>query len=264
MSTLSEAGTNPTSRHTQHYHIRNHDRAETRRTVEVYATPEEVTHLETQGYLVRENLFSPEQVTSLRSALDEVAAREVEGGIVGLSLSRRFGGLFLRHLMDKHPTFLELFQFAPTLSLARAVLGPQVQVLPLTARISYPDQPNQETHWHFHQRVITDPLPAFFCRPHVLDCLIYLDDINDDNGPVRVVPGTHQRIHEDLPADCFDDLPGQVTLRLSAGSAVLIHGALWHRALPNLLNPLAQRAPRKCTSMRRIRRPRPHRRMEHR
>jgi hypothetical protein len=86
--------------------------------------------------------------------------------------------------------------------------------------------------WHFHQRVIPGPMPPFFCRPHVLDCLIYLDDANEANGPLCVVPGTHHRIQEEMPQETHGDIPGQVTLELPAGSCVMIHGALWHRALP--------------------------------
>src|SRR5205823_11954083 len=116
-------------------------------------------------------------------------------------------------------------KFPPTLSVARAVLGPQVQVRGLSARISYPDEPNQETHWHFHQRLIPDPVPPFFVRPQSLDALIYLDDADDANGPLCVVPGSHLRIHEDLSAEGYDEKPGQVTLRVPAGSRVLAHGS---------------------------------------
>ncbi len=215
------------------YRIRNADRTEEQinRPVEVHASREEIDGLVSQGFLVRERMFGPEQLARLRNALDEVAAREVEGGM-SVSTSPRFGGLFLRHLMDKNPAFLELFNFPPLISIARAVLGPQIQVKAMTARIAYPDQPKQETHWHFHQRVIPDPMPAWFTRPHVLDCLIYLDDVNDANGPLCIVPGSHNRIQEDLPGDVYGELPGQVILRLPAGSVVLLHGALWHRALP--------------------------------
>ena len=230
MTTFSQAN-KAADRHLLTYQIRNSEWKDSTRHIEVHASPEEIARFAEEGYLVRERLFSPEQVERLRAALDEVAAQEIEGGL-GVSKERRFGGLFLRHLMDKHPAFLELFRFAPTLSVARAMLGPQVQVLPMTARISYPDQPNQETHWHFHQRVIPNPMPAFFTRPHVIDCLIYLDDVNDANGPLCVVPGTHHRIHEDLIGNQYGELPGQRTLRLPAGSCALIHGALWHRALP--------------------------------
>jgi len=212
------------------YKIRNQNWENPYRDVTVHASREEIAHFGAQGYLVRERLFSPEQTQRLKAALDEVAEREV--GAVGISTGRSFGGLFLRHLMDKHPAFLELFDFPPLLSIARAMLGPQVQVLPMTGRIAFPDQPNQETHWHIHQRVIPDPMPAFFSQPHVIDALIYLDELNDANGPVCIVPGTHLRKQEDLPPNLHEELPGQVTLRLPAGSCVLIHGNLWHRAMP--------------------------------
>ena len=113
-----------------------------------------------------------------------------------------------------------------------AMLGPQVQVRGFSARISYPDQPNQETHWHFHQRLIPDPLPPFFSRPQTIDCLLYLDETNDANGPLCVLPGSHHWTETDLPEEDYGDRPGQVTLRLPPGSLVFTHGSLWHRALP--------------------------------
>lgn len=219
-------------RHTIGYRILNNYRADPIRVVDVYASADEIEFFRDQGYLVRDRLFTLEQIERLRAALKEVADREIEQGLVSISTGAGFGGLFLRHLMDKHPTFLELFQFAPTLSVARAMLGPQVQVLPLTARISYPDQPNQQTEWHIHQRVHTEPPAPFFTFPHVLDALIYLDDVNEANGLLSVVPGTHLQTHRDVPKSLCEDVPGQVDLRLPAGSVVLIHGNLWHRALP--------------------------------
>ena len=215
------------------YRIRNSERGDDHnlRKMDVHATPDEIQRLATDGFLVRERLFSPEQTQILRDALDSLAAEEVAQG-ASVSDAATFSGLFLRHLMDKRPEFLELFRFAPLMSVARAALGPQVQVLPMTARISYPNENAQGTHWHHHQRVFTDPPAPFFCRPHVLDVLIYLDELNDANGALSVVPGSHQRIDEDLTPNQFGDLPGQVTLRLPAGSAVFIHGNLWHLARP--------------------------------
>lgn len=217
------------------YRLRNHDLKDPLRQVDVQASAEELRAFAAGGYLVRERLFAGEQLTRLRAALDEVAAAESgpPGGGAGVGRSRRFGGLFLRHLMDKHPAFLELLRFQPLLSVVRAQLGPQVQVRGLSARISYPDQPHQETHWHFHQRLIPDPIPPFFSQPQTIDALIYLDEVDDANGLLAVVPGSHRRIDEDLPAEEYGDLPGQVLLRLPAGSGVMCHGALWHRALPN-------------------------------
>jgi ectoine hydroxylase-related dioxygenase (phytanoyl-CoA dioxygenase family) len=217
--------------YTVDYRLRNHDLEDATRPVSVHATPEDVERFAAEGYLVRERLVQGVQLDRLRAAMDEVAAAEL--GDQKPNSSGRFGGLFLRHLMDKHPAFLDLLRFAPTLSVARALLGPQVQLRGVSARITHPDQPNQETHWHFHQRLVPEPVPAFFSRPQTIDVLLYLDDIDDANGPLSVVPGSHQWIDRDLPADHYGDQPGQVVLRPSAGTAVMCHGSLWHRAAPN-------------------------------
>lgn len=202
------------------------------RSFTVLATPQEVEQLAEQGYLLREALFRGEALARLRNALDEVEAAEVEEGSAAISRSGQFGGWFPRYLMDKHPAFLELIDCEPLLSVARAVLGPFVRIRQLGGRVSYPGEPNQETHWHLHRRTIPKPLPAFFSFPHTIDCLIYLDELNEANGTLAIVPGSHRRIHDPLPADCYDDLPGQKVVRGPAGTCIIMHSNLWHRALP--------------------------------
>jgi ectoine hydroxylase-related dioxygenase (phytanoyl-CoA dioxygenase family) len=211
------------------YKIRNHDLENPFREIDVHAAPEELQQFARDGYLVRHDVLSPAQLQRMRDAVDEIAAQDARQEVGN---SRRFGGHFLRHLLDKHEAFHDLIHFPPLLSVARAMLGPQIQIRGLTARISFPDQPNQETHWHFHQRLIPDPQPPFFSRPHTIDCLIYLNDADEANGPLCVVPGSHQWIERDLPDNDWSDKPGQQTLRVPAGTAVMCHGALWHRALP--------------------------------
>ena len=86
--------------------------------------------------------------------------------------------------------------------------------------------------WHFHQRVVPDPIPPLFSRPQNIDVLLYLDDIDDRNGPLCVLPGSHNWLERDLNTNNFESRRDQIVLRLPAGSAVLAHGSLWHRALP--------------------------------
>jgi hypothetical protein len=219
-------------RHTIPYRIRNHDLQDPSRPVEVHASAEEVARLVRDGYLARPGMLPTADVERYRAALDEVAAAEL-GATARLSTNARFGGLFLRHLLDKHEAFLGLLRLQPVLSVVRAVLGPQVQVRGVSARISYPDEPNQETHWHFHQRVVPDPLPPFYSRPQSIEALLYLDEANDASGPLSVVPGSHQWTERDLPAEQYGNLPGQVTLCNSVGTCVFVHGSLWHRAHAN-------------------------------
>ncbi|MEM7134254.1 MAG: phytanoyl-CoA dioxygenase family protein [Chloroflexota bacterium] len=218
-------------RHTISYKIMtNAANEDTERTIDVYASPEEIEQFSTQGYLIRQGLFSEQQLQQFRDALDEIEAREVTQENIGRS--GNFGGWFPRYLFDKHEAFHELIDFDPFVSVAKAMLGPFVRIRQLGGRVAYPGEPNQETHWHLHRRTVPDPLPAFFSHPHTLDYLIYLDALNDANGPLAFVPGSHLWIHQDLPANDFDDKPGQEVLYGPPGTTLMIHSNIWHRAWP--------------------------------
>ena len=217
-------------RHTLHYRVLDAHRGNPLRDIEVLATPDEIQALLHDGYLVRPNIISPTQIEELRAALHEVETRENRNDIE--QGNQAFGGIFLRHLEDKHPAFLSLVDFAPAVSVARAVFGPCVTLRGLTARICRPGDRHSEVEWHFHMRMATEPLPPMWCRPQALDVLLYLDDITEDNGPMTVVPGSHQWLDADLPTGLCDDMPEQRVLTVPAGSCVLAFGSLWHRALP--------------------------------
>ena len=128
-------------RHHLTFRVRDHAKGFPTREVEVLATENEIKRLVTDGYLVRERLLPMSEIERLRAALDQTVARdqhlETRGG-------RAFGGIFIRHLMDKHPAFLEFLKFAPTLSVARTVFGPYVQIRGFTGRVCYPDDPTRK------------------------------------------------------------------------------------------------------------------------
>ncbi len=218
-------------RHTINYRIRDGHRGFPARVVEVLASEDEIEQFARDGYLVRENLTPEDEILRLRNALEEtlIVENDLENGG-----GRAFGGTFIRHLMDKHPVFLEFIDFQPTVSVCRALMGPCIAMRGMTARICRAASPNQETEWHFHQRLIPDPIPPLFSRPVTIDCLLYLDDITERNGPLCILPGSHLWMDRDLDSNTFEDYPNQIEFQLSAGSCVLTHGSLWHRAKPTL------------------------------
>ena len=201
--------------------------------VDVHATPEELQAFAETGYLVREGLFQGEELEKLRDALEHLEEREWEKRDSAIA-GKKGWGFIPRHLMDKDEVFLGLLKFQPTLSIARAMMGPLVRLRGLSARITYPgDDREQQTPWHQHMRVISNPLPPWFSRPHCIDSLIYLDDLNEDTGAVAVVPRSHNWLDKGTP-NTYESVEGEVELRVKAGGGVLIHGNLWHRGLPTL------------------------------
>ena len=120
-------------------------------------------------------------------------------------------------------------------------------------------------HWQWHRDFTfwqhADGMPA----PDVLTAAVFLDDITQDNGPLRLIPGSHrvttpheqqQPAPRDLASHNGNDYAGLVSARLSyalpaetaeelscthgefmatggAGSVAFFHGNLVHGSAPN-------------------------------
>lgn len=193
------------------------------RHVEAAVTEQGLANFQRDGFLVLPNAIAPDQAQRLIEATERIASDE--GMKPGAS------GMFLRHLMDKDEAFVELLDHPQFLPVARLMLGPMVRALPVTARIAVPGAESQSVDWHIHQRLVPKPMPAFFSLPIVIDTLIYLDDVDEETGPLQVVPGSHLITDHGI-ADHSADQDGQVTLMPRAGDAIMMHGNVWHRALP--------------------------------
>ncbi len=202
------------------------------REVDVHASADELAEMDTQGFLVKERLFTGDDLERLREATDRLEARE--GGIAHATSSDKFGGFFARYIHDKDGAFLDLVQRPELVSIVRAMLGPAIKLSGSTLRVTYPGEPGQETIWHTHRRVIPEPLPPWFSQPHVIDILIYLDDLARPTGPLVVVPESHRWYHRKLDAHDYGDKEGQRVLALPAGSAVFMHSNVWHRGMPTM------------------------------
>lgn len=192
------------------------------RPVEAPCSESDLARFADDGFLVLPGAIEPSQCDGLVDATERICREEGHeaGG----------GGIFLRHLMDKDRAFLELLRQEPFLSIARLMLGPMVRVLPTTARIAVPGKEAQEVSWHIHQRLVPEPRPPFFSQPVVLDTLIYLDDVDEETGPLLVVPGSHRITQHGIPHH-HADLPNQVKRMPRRGDAIMMHGNVWHRAL---------------------------------
>ena len=200
--------------------------------IDVHATQKEIQDFEKQGYLLRESLIKGDHLESLRCALDRIVEVEWETKLATRSAGDRSWGFIPRHLMHKDPAFLDLLKFPPVLSVCRAMMGPLVRLRGLSGRVSFPEEEIQDTPWHQHLRVVSNPIPPWFSQPHCIDALIYLDDLNEDTGPVAVVPGSHAWLDREPPSKEVDAVESQVVFEFPAGSIVMVHGNTWHRALP--------------------------------
>ena len=92
----------------------------------------EVEFFRRWGYLIVEQAITPEQVALLRTALDEVLARQQSE--------------FVHQLLEQDDRFAFLIDHQPILGRIRALLGNCVQLHSATAWVTRPGQPDQD--WH--------------------------------------------------------------------------------------------------------------------
>jgi len=201
--------------------------------INVDSTPEEIESLVKAGYFIRQGWFSDEEIHAMRVALDRIAVEETDRSSEDPA-SNCGGARYLRFLMDKDEVFLNLLYFEPALSIAQAVLGPLVRFDQVDGRYWVPEAERQHVGWHIHLRAVPVPMPAFFSYPHAVHFLLYLDEVNDRNGPLCVLPGSHRRNGDIYELSSTSDMPGQQILPVSAGDCVVMHANLWHRSLPHI------------------------------
>lgn len=199
------------------------------RAVETTVSRDELDRLVRSGYLAVRGLIDSDTATTLAEGVLRLAA--AEAGQPG-SEYLADQSIYIRGLLDKDPVFHPLIRLEPALSIARSLLGPQVWI-DLEARLNYPGRPGVAVPWHGHLPVIPDPQPAWFCYPHQVHCLVYLDRVTEAEGALCLLPGSHADPGVRIPLGDESPKDGEVHLFFEPGDAVLIHGNLWHRTVPS-------------------------------
>ncbi|MBQ6641591.1 MAG: phytanoyl-CoA dioxygenase family protein [Saccharopolyspora sp.] len=216
-----------TSRHEVSYEINNRLHDYPRHDIDVHASQEEMDRFVEDGYVLRRGFIPPEWVREFGAAVDALAEQEKDAA--GAEVLER-NGLYFRRLLDKDASFHKLITYDPALSVARALLGPRVS-FSMDCRYALAGVADAGVPWHMHLCVIPEPLPPFFCFPHSVHGLIYLDEIDESEGPLCVIPGSHKTPRMELDGT-YEPHPEEDRIKFAPGDAVLMHGNLWHRTVP--------------------------------
>ena len=200
---------------------------------------EHVGFYRTHGYLVVENLFSSEQIGELRDVIDEFVARgntlRESDGVIDLEDTHTPERPRLRRIItpdEHHPIFRQFVALPKYIAVASRLIGPNIRLHFCKVNLKLggfgaPVQWHQD--WSFY--------------PHTNDDLlvsgVLLDDMDEDNGPITVMPGTHTGPVFDHHHNgqftgalnvqaCGLDFSKAVKLTAPAGSLVLFHVRLVH------------------------------------
>ena len=195
--------------------------------------------LEADGFVLLPGVFTPDELAALVPEWDEVCLRHASDAAI---LAGEGGPAYgARDLLRLWPRVVELARGPNLFDALRRELGPTASVV----RALFFDKPPGHSWalpWHKDYNVAVKahgPLGAFQKPtrkagvPHVeapesllsrmLTARVHLDDMTDENGALRVVPGSHRyyRASEDLPRP-------PVSVHCGAGDVLLMRPLLTH------------------------------------
>ncbi len=96
------------------------------------------------------------------------------------------------------------------------------------ANILYPGSERQKLHI---DTPVPEPLPQWPIKANII---WFLDDFTEENGATEFIPGSHKSLYKPTLED--DDKCEAIKACAPAGSVLITHGALWHRAGANKSN----------------------------
>ena len=202
--------------------------------------------LDRDGYFLLPDVFSAEEVELLRSEFDLWQHRAAKAFD---DYNIEPGGVFIIDLYNKSPVFDLSFKCSPTLAAAHRLLG-EIKVYSLNGRNPGKGRGQQLLH--------SDAARLGADDWHVVNTMILLDDVAEDNGPTRMVPGSHRwpplnvpDYNDDdgllgqrgaltaneralIPADPLAPHPDEVHLTGTAGTICVINGHIWHGGTQNV------------------------------
>ncbi|HYM33658.1 MAG TPA: phytanoyl-CoA dioxygenase family protein [Candidatus Cybelea sp.] len=205
----------------------------------------QVEQFERDGFVFLPDLFKPAEVGALMAEVPGIFAerrreivRERTGDVVRTSFAAHTYNEAFRRL-GRHPRLIE-----PAMQLLKS--GVYMHQFKINAKAAFDGDV-----WQWHQDYGTwfadDDMPA----PRAMNLAVFLDDVNEFNGPLMFIPGSHKegRIEagHDVATTSYPlwTIDNQTIARLvarggivspkgKAGSAVFFHCNLVHGSAPNM------------------------------
>ena len=190
--------------------------------------------LDTHGVAIVRDVLTSAQTADIRRRLfDAVLASEADGVPTrGYPFDPDRHNLRVFHLFNLDPVFVELVRHTMALDYVRYLLGADFLISNFSANITEPG--NQRMLMHADQGYVPPPWPE---RPLACNVAWLLDDLTEENGGTRYVPGSHRAGHGPDPQHSGETLG----VDAPAGSLLIMDGRVWHQTGANR-SPGGQRA----------------------
>ena len=183
--------------------------------------------LDEQGFVVLEREMSAELLDGLRRRIGEIFAEE--GDRAGHEFKTEEHAQRLANLVDKGEVFRRAIVLPRVLECVRHVLGPEIKLSSLNARSA---DPNSDVGQPLHVDMGAIPDEAGYW---VCNTVWMLDDFTRENGPTRMIPGSHRwgQRPQDVLADPMAPHADEILLTGHAGSIAVMNAHMWHGGTAN-------------------------------
>lgn len=191
--------------------------------------------LDQDGFVVLPELIPAHFLARLNDRIDRLF--EQEGDAAGAEFKQEAGCRRLANLVNKGTVFQQAIEYEPILCLVRQVLGDTLKLSSLNVRAVDPLGTSRQP-LHADMAALPDSQGPWVCN-----VLWMLQEIHLENGPLRVVPGTHRsgRLPQQVLQDPMAPHPQEILVTGRAGTIVVFNAHLWHGGLENR-SPMPRRA----------------------
>ena len=202
----------------------------------------QVRSFEGDGYVYFPGVLDESEVSELRAAMDRLDAAPEGFDWAGV----RPEGYFEKHILtcfNRDPLFLQYLDKSPVYEVAEQALSHEdikgrsiaCHVIGMTSWVTGPGRPDQSLHTDWQpitlpEDIAADPrvrVPVFIATAHY-----YLDDIYEELGPTKVIPGTH-RAGRAPNGDVEWNGMREKSVICKAGDVMMFRSDVWHRGSAN-------------------------------
>jgi len=212
-------------------------------TITDLVTPEMLEQYRNEGYFVLEGAMTPDQLELLRGgaqySMDRLDARMEAAGVDRLGINARGRRYFSNMVYHERPELRSFIYGSTMAAICRAVLGSEAYLFYEQYVIKAGD-PDTTFAWHQDSGYVHEDHQPY------LTCWIALDDVNEENGSVYLLPYSRSGIRsyvKHIPVETGDKVcyfgsdPGMPVI-VPAGSIVCFSSTVIHRSGANLTDRL--------------------------
>jgi ectoine hydroxylase-related dioxygenase (phytanoyl-CoA dioxygenase family) len=183
--------------------------------------------LDRLGWICLPCVMDPEFLDHVRTRVEHLWQEEGENA--GAEFRKEPGARRLANLVDKGEVFERVVSHPRVLEAIRHVLGDDFKLSSLNARSTDPWWPEAQP-LHCDAGAVPDDSGFWVCNTIWL-----LDDFTLENGPTRIVPGSHRwrKLPQQELADPQAPHPGEVLVLGKAGDVVVMNTHAWHGGTAN-------------------------------